>query len=39
MKYLIGSVFIYLTFKSTRIDPLTKVTLYTLIAGIVYYLP
>jgi hypothetical protein len=39
MKYLIGTLLIFWTFKSRAIDPLSKVTLYTLIAGIVYYLP
>jgi hypothetical protein len=39
MKYIIGSVLIYLTFKSPRIDPLSKITLYAAIAGVVYYLP
>lgn len=39
MKYLIGSVLIFWTYKSRAIEPLTKVTLYTLVAGIVYYLP
>jgi len=39
MKYIIGSVLIYLTFSSNKIDPLSKVMLYTFIAGVVYYLP
>ena len=39
MKYLIGSLLIFWTFKSRSIDPLSKVTLYTLVAAIVYYLP
>ena len=39
MKYIIGSVLIYLTFKSPRIDPLSKIVLYAFVAGVVYYLP
>jgi hypothetical protein len=39
MKYIIGSALIYLTFKSPRIEPLSKGLLYASIAFIVYYLP
>lgn len=39
MKYIIGSTLIFLTYRSRLLDPLSKATLYMLVAGIVYYLP
>jgi hypothetical protein len=39
MRYIIGSALILLTYKSSRIDLLSKSLLYALVAAIVYYLP
>jgi hypothetical protein len=38
MKYLIGGVLIYLVYNSRTIDPFSKLGLYAVIAGVVYYL-
>ena len=39
MKYIIGSALIFWTYRSSRIDPLSKTLLYASVAAIVYYLP
>jgi hypothetical protein len=39
MRYIIGSALILWTYRSRRIDPLSKSLLYALVAAIVYYLP
>jgi hypothetical protein len=38
MKYIIGTTLILWVYSLKRVDPLSKVTLYMLIAGVVYYL-